>query len=59
METSGPSRKALRWKLWDYSTPGDYFVTICTEGKVSLFGAVAHGRVILNEADPDKQIVYL
>jgi len=33
METSGPSRKALRWKLWDYSTPGDYFVTICTDGK--------------------------
>ena len=58
METSGPSRKALRWKLWDYSTPGDYFVTICTEGKVPLFGAVAHGHMILNEAGKMVQRVW-
>ena len=50
METSVPSRKALRWKLWDYSTPGHYFVTICTCRKAPLFGMVAHGRMILNEA---------
>jgi REP element-mobilizing transposase RayT len=58
METSGPSRKALRWKFWDYSTPGDYFVTICTEGKVPLFGAVAHGHMILNEAGKMVQRVW-
>ena len=28
-----PKRKPNRLKSYDYSTPGMYFVTICTEGR--------------------------
>ncbi len=28
-----PARKSLRLKDYDYSTPGGYFLTICTEKK--------------------------
>lgn len=39
-------RKPLRLKNWDYSAPGYYFVTICTQNKVRLFsvGAAPCGR---------------
>jgi len=33
---------------WDYSTPGAYFITICTAGRAHLFGAVCDGQVILS-----------
>ena len=32
-----PDRKLPRLKGYDYSTPGCYFVTICTQGKRKLF----------------------
>lgn len=33
---------------WDYTQPATYFVTICTEGRLCLFGEVRRGRVLLN-----------
>lgn len=33
-------RKGNRWKTYDYSQPGWYFVTICTRFMVHWFGAV-------------------
>jgi putative transposase len=30
-------RPSLRWDQWDYSTPGVYFVTICTHQRLCLF----------------------
>ena len=32
-----PQRKNIRLKDYDYSTPGAYFITICTENRKSLF----------------------
>ncbi len=32
-----PNRKRTRLKGYDYSTPGAYFVTICTKDKKCLF----------------------
>ena len=32
-DTNYPKRKPLRLKNYDYSTPGAYFITICTAGK--------------------------
>ena len=32
-----PKRKPTRLKEYDYSTPGAYFVTICTQNKEKLF----------------------
>lgn len=43
-------RKDIRLKEYDYSTPGGYFITICTEGKKCIFGTVgaASGRPSLS-----------
>jgi REP element-mobilizing transposase RayT len=39
-EKTLPERKQLRLKYFDYSTPGAYFVTICTKDRKLLFGSV-------------------
>ena len=36
-ETSLPKRKNIRLKNYDYSSPGAYFVTICTENRRNYF----------------------
>lgn len=40
---------SVRLKGWDYSTPGFYFVTVCTAAMRNWFGAVVNDRMILNE----------
>ncbi len=35
-----PNRKTMRLKEYDYSTPGAYFVTICTKDKQKILGDV-------------------
>ena len=35
-----PVRKSARLKEFDYSTPGAYFVTICTHNKKCLFSHI-------------------
>jgi putative transposase len=42
-------RKSIRLKEYDYSQPGTYFVTLCTEGRMCVFGDVVDGRMVLNE----------
>ena len=39
----------MRLRGHDYSAPGYYFVTICTEGRMHFFGRLRANRVILNE----------
>jgi putative transposase len=43
------NRKTIRLKEYDYSEPGDYFITICTQNRECLFGEVVDGEMILNE----------
>jgi putative transposase len=43
-------RRSIRLKGYDYSTAGLYFVTVCTEKKVCLFGDVIDNEMRLNEA---------
>jgi putative transposase len=43
-----PSRRSIRLKQYDYSTPGYYFVTICTNKKKPLFGHVEDTGVVLS-----------
>jgi len=38
-----------RLKNYDYSSPGAYFVTLCTKRKGNIFGEVVNGIVNLNE----------
>lgn len=40
----------LRLRDYDYSTPGDYFVTICTQDRVCLFGDVHDDQTVLSTA---------
>ena len=42
-------RRSIRLPDYDYSTPGAYFVTVCTHDRECLFGEVADGGMVLNE----------
>jgi len=44
-----PDRKPTRLKGYDYSQNGAYFITICTDKKLHLFGEIANGEMHLND----------
>ncbi|NDV68708.1 transposase [Dysgonomonas sp. 25] len=44
-----PKRKSTRLTKYDYSQEGLYFVTLCTQGMVCLFGEVYEREMQLNE----------
>ena len=43
-------RKSIRLKGYDYSQPGYYFITICVQNRLCLFGHIKNGEMILNDA---------
>jgi len=43
-------RRSIRLKEYDYSQPGAYFITICTQDKVCLFGAKHENKILLSES---------
>ena len=43
-------RRSIRLKGYDYSRNGAYFITICTQNRVCLFGGIEQGEMILNDA---------
>ncbi len=45
-----PRRKNIRMQGWDFTSPGWYFLTICTRDMRPVFGTVVKGRMVLNEA---------
>lgn len=44
-----PNRHSIRLQEYDYSSSGMYFITICTQDKLCLFGEVVNGEMILND----------
>ncbi|MGB2895169.1 MAG: transposase [Anaerolineales bacterium] len=42
--------ESARLRSWDYSSPGWYFVTVCTRNKETFFGDVVCGEMCLSEA---------
>lgn len=44
------NRRSIRLKGYDYTRPGAYFVTICVQNHVCLFGEVIKRNVVLNDA---------
>ena len=38
----------MRLRGYDYSTPGAYFVTVCTQNRLSLFGRIVNGAMAAN-----------
>jgi putative transposase len=45
----GHHRRSVRLTGYDYAQPGAYFVTICTHGRICIFGDVVNGEMIVNE----------
>ncbi len=45
-----PARRSPRLKGYDYAQEGAYFVTICVQHRLPLFGAVQDGVMHLNDA---------
>lgn len=43
------NRRLNRWRKWDYSRGGWYFITVCTGGRKYYFGNVKEGKMILND----------
>jgi len=48
--TTLPKRKAIRLNSYDYSSPGYYFITICTYQKKHILGCIIGGRPALSPA---------
>jgi putative transposase len=43
------NRKSIRIKEYDYSSPNDYFITICSFNGECIFGEAVDGEMILND----------
>jgi len=43
-------RRSIRLKGYDYSRSGLYFITICTQNRLCLFGEIKNGEMVLNDA---------
>lgn len=43
-------RRSIRLKYYDYSQNGAYFITICIQKRMCLFGHIINDVMILNEA---------
>ena len=43
-------RSSIRLKGYDYSQEGLYFITICTQNQLCLFGEIKNGEMVLNDA---------
>ncbi len=44
------TRRSIRLKGYDYSQPGAYFITICTQNRECMFGEIIDGEMALNDA---------
>ena len=44
-----PSRKSIRLSGYDYSQSGMYFITICSHGKLAIFGNIIAKKLLLSE----------
>ncbi|MCF6287976.1 MAG: hypothetical protein L3J53_01905 [Proteobacteria bacterium] len=42
------NRKSIRLKGYDYSQPGLYFITLCVQDRINLFGEIKDGHLELN-----------
>ena len=45
-----PRHKNIRLKEYDYSQAGLYFITVCVQDRLCLFGNVQNGEMVLNDA---------
>lgn len=43
-------RRSIRFKGYDYGSVGAYYVTLCTENNLHLFGEIIDGQMLCNDA---------
>ena len=43
-------RRPIRLSGYDYQSTGAYFLTLCTQNRQCLFGEIAGGEIVLNDA---------
>jgi len=43
-------RRSIRLRGYDYSQAGLYFITICTQNRLHLFGEIMNDKMVLNDA---------
>lgn len=44
------NRRSIRFKGYDYTQAGLYFITICCQNRACLFGEIENGKIMLNDA---------
>lgn len=49
MDQQQKRRRSIRIPHFDYSQPGYYFVTICTEDREELFGTIRNGIICISD----------
>jgi len=50
LEKNAFHRRSVRLRGYDYSANGLYFITICTQDRLPLFGNIVAKEVVLNDA---------
>lgn len=48
-QAAHPNRRSIRLRNYDYTQSGAYFITICTQDRIHLFGEITGGEMSLNE----------
>ena len=43
-----PNRRSIRFKGYDYTSPGWYYITICTHQQECIFGNIRNGEMVLS-----------
>jgi putative transposase len=51
-------RRSIRLQGYDYSRAMAYFISICTQNRVDLFGDIVDGKMVLNHAGTMVQTVW-
>ena len=44
------NRRSIRLRGYNYSQAGAYFITVCAQNRERLFGDIADGQMVLNDA---------
>ncbi len=43
------NRRSIRLQGYDYSQAGFYFITLCVQNRINLFGKIENGKMLLND----------
>src|SRR5258708_26515692 len=52
------NRRSIRLRDYDYTSPGAYFITICTQDRKPIFGEIVNNEMQLNELGESLQLIW-